>query len=726
MTKKTNISNGVVKDRKPKKLAFKILAGVLSLGFALGLGATLTACNNNTPPEPPIVLVENVSTLADDYYTDTKSFLDNEVLKDVVKFSTGTYDEAKLIDATYDLGDGDAKSLDSVKVIFTYKDGEDRLYNINEMTFETGVDLSKIADYYENKTELSQIADDATISTQYTTTYNAVESVQNDALAEAIFKNVVKSNENIVHLTLKNNGERMFELGDNGKQTICNRYTLIAQTETSVKSYDIAVRKQDSMQQMIDGLTNSNNFKLLETTDIENVETAVVYKEYEKEDIEVPPIIEEIDNIGELLQDYSAETYTFLDSQTKNVVEAVVGEYNQNNLEALKYDIGEDSKTALDNVKVELVYSDPATEGKETYYRATINFASPIDLNDIADGTAAATVANASDKYTFDYNAKEMYFRQGLVDALVAKTDYTLTDNAHVMVQFGEDVNGTTAYNMVISSDAGYNEYEFEVPTGVNEAETIKNIESYDVITSETGSPTANGYTQTSYEKQEYTIDNIEEALNFYSEQINANLQPVYDYVLNNFITKNADVLSYKIDLGEVVDGKVQNLKFAYSYKDTRTNNNAFMVFDVKLPNALTINDLLDKSVIDNVKLSDQNVNQEYSFIYDTTLQGDKDEFIKAVGRKLAEADFDVENSTLLYKETSGMTTRGFQIVLISEHGVREFNIAVPKGVSDDELVNAVEDLIEGTSKSVDFTDNQINVDLVPETELSNYDEYGL
>lgn len=723
MTKKTNISNGVVKDRKPKKLAFKILAGVLSLGFALGLGATLTACNNNTPPEPPIVLVENVSTLADDYYTDTKSFLDNEVLKDVVKFSTGTYDEAKLIDATYDLGDGDAKSLDSVKVIFTYKDGEDRLYNINEMTFETGVDLSKIADYYENKTELAQIADDATISTQYTTTYNAVESVQNDALAEAIFKNVVKSNENIVHLTLKNMGSNE-EVVDDIIYPF-NKYELIAQTDKSVKSYEVSIKAQDNVNDMIASLTDSKNYKLKGTTDIENVETAVVYKEYEKEDIEVPPIIE-IDNIGELLQDYSAKTYTFLDSQTKNVVEAVVGEYNQNNLEALKYDIGEDSKTALDNVKVELVYSDPATEGKETYYRATINFASPIDLNDIADGTATATVANASDKYTFDYNAKEMYFRQGLVDALVAKTDYTLTDDAHVMVQFGEDVNGTTAYNMVISSDAGYNEYEFEVPTGVNEAETIKNIESYDVITSETGSPTANGYTQTSYEKQEYTIDNIEEALNFYSEQINANLQPVYDYVLNNFITKNADVLSYKIDLGEVVDGKIQNLKFAYTYKNTSSNLDTYIAYNVELPTALTVNDLLNKSTIENLNLSRQNVSHEYDFTYNTALQGDKDEFIKAVGKKFAEADFDVENSTLLYKETHGINVRGFQIVLISENGVREFNVNVPDTVSDEELVNIVDDLTKGVSKSVDFTDNQINVDLVPETELSNYDEYGL
>ncbi len=710
MTKKINMSNNKSKSQK-----FKVLTSVFSLGLALGLGVTLTACTNN-PPTTPTILAENVSALVDDYYQDTKSFLDNEVLEDVVKFSTTTYDETKLIDATYDLGNGEQESLGFVKVIFTYKNGEDRLYNINEMTFETGIDLSKIADYDANKTELAQIADDATISTQYTTTYDAVESVQNDALAEAIFKNVIKSNENIVHLTLKNMGSNE-EVVDDVIYPF-NKYELIAQTDKSVKSYNISIKSQDNVNDMIASLTDSKNYKLKNSTDIENLETAVVYKEYKKEDIKVPPVVEKIDNIGELLQDYSAETYTFLDKLTENVATAVVGEYSQNNLKALKYDIGEDSKTTLNNIKVELVYSDSLVEGKETYYRATITFASPIDLNAIADGTATATVANASDKYTFDYNAKEMYFRQGLVDALVAKTGYTLTDDAHVMVQFGEDVNGTTAYNMVISSDAGYNEYEFEVPTGVNEAETIKNIESYDVITLQTSSSTVNGYIQTSYTKQEYTIDNIEEALNFYSEQINANLQPVYDYVLNNFITKNADVLSYKIDLGEVVDGKVQNLKFAYTYKNTSSNLDTYIVYNVELPTALIVNDLLNKSTIENLNLSRQNVSHEYDFTYNTALQGDKDDFIKAVGRKLAEADFDVENSTLLYKEIHGINARCFQIVLISKNGVREFNVNVPDTFSDDELVNSVEDLIEGTSKSVDFTDNQINVELVPETEL--------
>ena len=288
MTKKINMSNNKSKSQK-----FKVLTSVFSLGLALGLGVTLTACTNN-PPTTPTILAENVSALVDDYYQDTKSFLDNEVLEDVVKFSTTTYDETKLIDATYDLGNGEQESLGFVKVIFTYKNGEDRLYNINEMTFETGIDLSKIADYDANKTELAQIADDATISTRYTTTYDAVESVQNDALAEAIFKNVIKSNENIVHLTLKNMGSNE-EVVDDVIYPF-NKYELIAQTDKSVKSYNISIKSQDNVSDMIASLTDSKNYKLKNSTDIENVETAVVYKEYKKEDIKVPPVVEKIDD----------------------------------------------------------------------------------------------------------------------------------------------------------------------------------------------------------------------------------------------------------------------------------------------------------------------------------------------------------------------------------------------------------------------------------------------
>lgn len=279
MIKKSNTLNCAVSDNKAKKLGFKILSGILSLGFVFSLGLMLTACSNE-----PQVQVENVSTLIEEYYTDTKTFLDNEVLEDVVKFSTGTYDSSKLLDATYDLGNGDSESLNFVKVIFTYKDGEESLYNINVMTFETGIELDKIANYDANKTELAQIADDATISTQYTTTYNSAENAQNDELAEAILENIVKSNENIVHFILKSTGKQEDVIDD--VIYPFSKYDLIVQTDKAVKVYQVTIRTQVDIQDMIASLTDSRNYRLKSTNDIENIECTIEYKKYEKENTE--------------------------------------------------------------------------------------------------------------------------------------------------------------------------------------------------------------------------------------------------------------------------------------------------------------------------------------------------------------------------------------------------------------------------------------------------------
>lgn len=136
------------------------------------------------------------------------------------------------------------------------------------------------------------------------------------------------------------------------------------------------------------------------------------------------------------------------------------------------------------------------------------------------------------------------------------------------------------------------------------------------------------------------------------------------------------------------------------------------MVYDFDLPKVLTISEILDKSVVEDLTFKRQNVTHIYDYTCNPQKQGDKDEFIKAVAAKL-DPDFTVDDDTiLLYTETPGMTTRGFQTVLISDYGIREFNIAIPKGTDDGELVDAVDSLIEGSFDSVDFGEYQLDVDL--------------
>ncbi len=75
--------------------------------------------------------------------------------------------------------------------------------------------------------------------------------------------------------------------------------------------------------------------------------------------------------------------------------------------------------------------------------------------------------------------------------------------------------------------------------------------------------------------------------------------------------------------------------------------------------------------------------------------------------------DFTVDGDTiLLYTETHGINVRGFQTVLINDYGIREFNVNVPQTVNDDELVDAVDSLIEVSFDSVDFGGYQLDVDL--------------
>lgn len=198
----------------------------------------------------------------------------------------------------------------------------------------------------------------------------------------------------------------------------------------------------------------------------------------------------------------------------------------------------------------------------------------------------------------------------------------------------------------------------------------------------------------------------------YYQNVAKENLQIVYDYVYNNFLGSNADVKSYKIDLGDVTEDKIQTLTFLFSFYHLRNNVDFYMVYDVELPKALTVTEILDKSVVEDLSFTRQSVSRKYSYDYMSQEQGDKDEFVKAVAAKL-DPDFTVDDDTiLLYTETHGMTTRGFQTVLINDYGIREFNIAIPKGTDDGELVDAVDSLIEGSFRSVDFGEYQLDVDL--------------
>lgn len=60
-----------------------------------------------------------------------------------------------------------------------------------------------------------------------------------------------------------------------------------------------------------------------------------------------------------------------------------------------------------------------------------------------------------------------------------------------------------------------------------------------------------NTITEIEYVREEYTYKDVAELLEYKYDIVKNNVQPIVDYVVNNNITSTANLLSYKIALGE-------------------------------------------------------------------------------------------------------------------------------------------------------------------------------
>ncbi len=216
----------------------------------------------------------------------------------------------------------------------------------------------------------------------------------------------------------------------------------------------------------------------------------------------------------------------------------------------------------------------------------------------------------------------------------------------------------------------------------------------------------------------------------YYQNVAKENLSIIFDFVHNHPFGKGYIINYYKIDLGETTDDKITNIRFGISYTDPRFDNqNGYRVYNVNLPKATSINEILDMSAVSQItekieeeydKNGNKTIKQEYSYIYSTTTQGDKDEFIKAVADKLdPDFDYTARETIWLYTDKGSSldvdygTCRIFDLVLINNFGVRRFSIITPN-IKDSELVSYIQkDEFKLNGKAeIDFSKYQINVDL--------------
>lgn len=715
---------------KIKRIGFKKKKAVRAflIGATFTIGLSLMACGTksetSSSTEPPATDL-SVADLVANHGTATDKFLTELVLDDIVKASVGEYREADLLDLSFDLGDGQAKTLESVAAVFTYKEGDERLWNVNQMQFGTDVDLNQIAQYDENKSALGKIVDEARVSPVFEKKYDPLEAFMNDERATAIFENIIDSGEKPVHLALEEAGEpqEVAIYDDSIKTLICYDYNLVVQTEDSLKSYRMWVRYNEDLDKFIENLETQKDYKIRETSEHWTFDTRRTIKEYEKETFDIP---DKIGNIGELLEKYPTETYAFLDSCTAGIVEEVTGsQHNEDSLKYVRYDIGDNALKELNALEIEFIVSSGGN--KETYYRADLQLDKPTSLDDIANSQATIDIGHI-EKTSFGYDARENFLRQELVDSLLKKVGMGTETAVHALMNFD-------SWEMIVLSDVGSIEYSFKVTEGASDSETIGYINDAsesEIVLSKTNRIPSNAYISQHYVEKGYSIDTIGEALKYRSETIKENLDVLFHKMFRRYYSDLSIVpLGYKWDLGEAKDGKLSDARLLFiegigdnirGYRVWNQLNESRLGLDLSLETITTPHSFDDYVLPYSPKT-------EFIFSYDTNYPsfyplGVYDRLIKLVAEKTFTDGFDFSEALVLVKVGSSLhetfgEARSFHSVFITDQGIREFLIYVDLVQGADTEEKYIEKVNQGlftvqftNFASLDFSEYQIDKDL--------------
>ena len=216
----------------------------------------------------------------------------------------------------------------------------------------------------------------------------------------------------------------------------------------------------------------------------------------------------------------------------------------------------------------------------------------------------------------------------------------------------------------------------------------------------------------------------IDQVINNYGDTVNANLEGHYDAALRRVFAGRYDarkdqVTSYQWDLGNVVDGKIQNAKLTFLWEN---NNSATMyVCDVDFASPISLNDLTDNAKISAATAS---YTPAYSFVYDTSIQGTRDELAAAI---LQNAGIDPSTVDYIIKDNGTGTTselgtvKSFVVSVCDGASIVEISVDIQTASTDAGLIAKLQagKAVTSSTQKATFSQNMLElVNLEAEAEL--------
>ena len=691
----------VLKSKKPfslKLLGKKILKGLAAVGIFVATTLTFASCgpSNPTPtPTPtPTPIVETYNNLQDVINKDS-SIVSNLVADgfNSVLNQTG-HAKKDVIYAAADVNE-QAKSLGTVEYTFAVKTGDTtRTY------YEVAVNANNsLTDLAEGKVAAINVNDNNT-TFKTTTNYDAKEKQNDETFLNSLFgvkhdytytnyeKEIFPEVPPVV--TYETIGDLKKEYGAQIQNLVVSTFDAVLQKldvskddliyasadidETATKfdkfNYAIAINvggtarayyeltldfTDEALEKMVNGELNSIAVKAKDITITRNENYDAVEKQNDTaylnglygvdRDYVIEAFKEQAQtttyqNLGEVLTAKGAQ----VKAVAENLIDTTLTLQNidKENVIYLAYDFNENA-TTFNTVGVTVAYKTGETE--RTYADYFISF-NDVALDKLADNSCSISVnANSiQDKIAVTYDAKA---KQNDADYLSG-----LYDGTHDVVK--------TSY--------------------VNEH----------------------------FEEDHKEIKNVADLIANYASEVETALNTHYEGVLKKaFRTEYGktryEVQSHAWDLGEVVNGKVQNLKLTLEYYDNTTQNTYLKVYTVALDNGVALSDMIDASKVP----TKATYTQAFSYGYIAANQHDRNALMAKIAEVAVTDGFEYSVDDILYTNNGAATdatlgsTQEFTVVVSNKNGIRQIKIAVATANSDQNLIAAIN---AGKYKVIDYS----------------------
>lgn len=364
----------------------------------------------------------------------------------------------------------------------------------------------------------------------------------------------------------------------------------------------------------------------------------------------------------------------------------------------------------LDSVSLTYTYASSATERVVEVANATLT--DPIDLDIIVanEVTSEHTAHQVTRQVAFEFDAKASYLDSDIADALYAVLEDGNSSATKYFNEMESDTDNVRTFKVAVETGSAINVYTLNV-IGESDEEIIANLQNdanYEINQTATypiGDNNSVTFATEKYEQEEFTPENVDEAVNDYSAEITAALDANFLETAGKkcfgrtFDSTKLTNVTWDIGNGETIT----EIKMIMNYQKSE-NSILYAIESITLKNPIDVTKL-NKDNIEDVFAStveDATYSQDYIVSYIPQEQGTRNDLINAIFEAYGMTKECPEGAVRYYIDegytvdtTLESEARKFKVVEISENNVKEIYIMIKNSANDNEYI---EKLIDQTN----------------------------